>query len=204
MNQNSNDTSFPYADLAIPCPEKSNRLTAFFRILCVIPMFILLCLVNGFCVGKGTVIGGGMLFLPIMLTIIFSKKYPKAWFDWVYYLTKFETRIFSYLFLLRDEFPSVDEDQSVKLDLRYPDTATELHRALPLVKWLLAIPHYIILIVLSIAVIIASIIAWFSILLTGKYPSSIHQFVVGFFRWSLRVQAYAFLLLTDQYPPFKF
>jgi len=194
---------YPYADLSIECPSKSDRVTAFFRIFCGIPVLFLFLLLVGCNTGKGAAIGGGIVFLPAMLTILFRNKYPKAWFEWNCYLSKFAARIFSYLLLLRDEYPSTDDEQFVKLDLRYPDVSAELHRGLPLFKWFLAIPHYIVLAFLFIAVIIVTIIAWFAILFTGKYPPSMHEFVVAVFRWSLRVNAYAFFLVTDKYPPFK-
>jgi len=204
METGRKEPVYPYADISIPCPASSDRLTAFFRIFCAIPICILFSVIVGFHAGKGAVIGGGFLFLPAMLAILFRNKYPKVWFDWNYYLSKFAARIFSYVFLLRDEYPSLDDEQFVKLELRYPDVQTELHRGMPLVKWFLAIPHYIVLAFLFVAAIVVTILAWFSILFTGKYPAGMHEFVVGVFRWGLRVNAYAFLLLTDKYPPFKF
>jgi Domain of unknown function (DUF4389) len=71
------------------------------------------------------------------------------------------------------------------------------------VKWLLAIPHYIVLVVLWLLAIVAVIVAWFAILFTGRYPRGLFDFVVGVGRWTLRVGAYAFLLVTDRYPPFS-
>ncbi|MFA5878666.1 MAG: DUF4389 domain-containing protein [Candidatus Margulisiibacteriota bacterium] len=204
MKKTQTTNLYPYAELVIPCPKKSNRLTAFFRLFCVIPILILFSLLMGTSASNGCVIGGGMLFLPIAIMILFRKKYPRIWFDWVYYLLKFETRVFSYLFLLRDEYPAVEEDQEIKLSLKYPDAAKELKRGMPLIKWFLAIPHYVILILLFLVVVIATFIAWISILFIGKYPPKIHQFVVGVFRWGLRVTAYAFLMVTDKYPPFRF
>jgi hypothetical protein len=203
MNNVHQENGYPYADISIECPSRSDRLTAFFRIFCAIPILLLLCLLVGMKTGKGTAIGGGIVFLPTLLMILFRNRYPKVWFEWSCYLTKYSTRVFSYLFLLRDEYPSVDEEQAVKLELRYPDVTTELHRGMPLVKWFLAIPHYIVLVFLFVGAIVATLIAWFSILFTGRYPAKQHAFVVAVFRWGLRVNAYAFLLLTDKYPPFK-
>jgi hypothetical protein len=154
-------------------------------------------------VPKGAVIGGGALFLPTLLMLLFRYKYPRVWFEWSYYLSKFSARIFSYLFLLRDEYPSTEDEQFVRLYLRYPEVRSELHRGMPLVKWFLAIPHYIVLSFLLVAVAVVTVIAWFSILFTGKYPRGMHTFVVDVLRWGLRVNAYAFLLLTDRYPPFR-
>ena len=144
----------------------------------------------------------GILFLPLLLMILFRKKYPRWWFDWNLELTRFLARVWVYAALLRDEYPSTDEEQAVHLDFAYPD-AKQLSRGLPLVKWFLAIPHWIVLFFLWIGAVVCIIIAWFAILFTGRYPRSLFDYVVGVQRWSLRVEAYAFLLITDQYPPFS-
>jgi hypothetical protein len=104
---------------------------------------------------------------------------------------------------MSDRYPSTDEEQSVHLDLDYPDVKQDLNRWLPLVKWFLAIPHFIVLFFLGIASMVAVICAWFAILFTGRYPRSLFNFVEGVMRWGLRVQAYSLLLVTDQYPPFR-
>ncbi|MFC2032579.1 DUF4389 domain-containing protein [Chloroflexota bacterium] len=144
----------------------------------------------------------GLVFLPIVLMILFRQKYPKWWFDWNVALTKFSARVVAYIDLLADQYPSTDEDQAVHIEIPYPDVENQLNRWLPLVKWLLAIPHCIILWFLWIAAIVCVVIAWFAILFTGRYPRGLFDFVVGVYRWSLRVGAYAFLLTTDRYPPF--
>ena len=145
----------------------------------------------------------GVLFLPTLLMIVFRQKYPRWWFDWNLAFTAFSYRVASYAALLRDEYPSTDDEQSVHVMLLYPNAETELNRWLPLVKWFLAIPHYIALFFLGIAAFICVLIAWFAILFTGTYPRSLFDFVVGVMRWALRVAAYAFLLVTDEYPPFS-
>lgn len=184
--------------LSVDYPETLDRMTTLFRIFTVIPIAIILALLNG-----GYRYGGvGLVVLPLVLMILFRQKYPQWWFDWNLALTRFSTRVSAYLALLRDDYPSTEEAQAVHVDFSYPD-ARELNRWLPLVKWILAIPHYIILFFLGIAAAIAVIIAWFAILITGRYPRGLFDFVVGVFRWSLRVEAYAFLLITDQYPPFS-
>jgi len=136
--------------------------------------------------------------------LLFRQKYPRWWFDWNLALIRFITRVDTYFMLLRDEYPSTDEEQAVHLDIPYPNAKEELNRWLPLVKWIMAIPHYIVLFFLAIAAWVVTIIAWFAILFTGHYPKDMFDFVVGVFRWSLRVTAYAFLLTTDCYPPFRF
>ena len=135
--------------------------------------------------------------------ILFRRKYPRWWFDWNLQLTRFTTRVGAYAGLLRDEYPATDDDQAVHLEIKYPDVPYELKNWMPLVKWFLAIPHYIVLVFLWLAVIVVTIIAWFAILFTGKYPRGMFAFVVGVQRWTVRVEAYAFLLTTDRYPPFS-
>ncbi len=171
-----------------------DRLTTAFRLIVAIPIFIVVSALTGS--------GGGLLFLPLVLMILFRQKYPRWWFDWNLQLLRFENRVTAYLSLLDDRYPSTDEEQAVHLGLPYPD-ARQLNRWLPLIKWLLAIPHYVVLFFLSIAAGIAVIIAWFAILFTGRYPRGLFDFVVGVLRWSNRVIGYAYLLVTDQYPPFS-
>lgn len=196
------------ARLSIDYPDRAlNRLTTFFRILVVIPIAIILVLISGATFGEAgewtyQYAAGGLLFLPLILMLLFRQKYPKWWFDWNVALTKFGFRVYSYLALLRDEYPSTDEDQAVHIEIAYPNAKEDLNRWLPLVKWFLAIPHYIILWFLGVAAIVCVVIAWFAILFTGRYPRGLFDFVMGVFRWSLRVAAYAFLLVTDRYPPF--
>ena len=196
--------SYP-ATLSIDYPERPlNKLTSFFRPLVVIPIAFLLVLVSGPSSSKTFPFfaSGGILFAATALMLLFRHKYPHWWFDWNLALTRFSTRVSAYLCLLRDEYPSTDDEQAVHLSIEYPDV-TKLSPWMPLVKWFLAIPHYIVLWGLWIASIVCVIVAWFAILFTGKYPRSLFDFVQGTFRWSLRVMAYAFLLTTDEYPPFS-
>ena len=187
-----------------------DRLTTFFRLFMVIPIAVVVALVSGpatsFGLEQTRVIvasAGGLLFLPPLLLILFRRKYPRWWFDWNLELLRFSNRVNVYLALLRDEYPSTDERQALHLDIRYPEAHRELNRWLPLVKWLLAIPHYIVLFFLGIAAFVVIVISWFAILFTGRYPRPLFDFVVGVLRWSTRVTGYAFLLVTDAYPPFR-
>ncbi len=197
--------------LIIDYPDRPlNRLTTFFRIFTLIPIAIILVLVSGGNSDWSTTnswtwqyAAGGILFLPILLMILFRQKYPKWWFDWNVALTKFGTRVATYVGLLTDVYPSTDEEQAVHIEIPYPDVPKDLNRWLPLVKWFLAIPHYIILACLVIAAFVCVVIAWFAILFTTRYPRGLFDFVVGVYRWSLRVAAYAFLLTTDRYPLFS-
>ena len=148
-------------------------------------------------------IAGGTLVLAPMLMILFRQKYPRWWFDWNLGVMRFENRVMAFLLLMRDEYPSTDEEQSVHLEVLYPDVEADLNRWLPLVKWLLAIPHYFVLFFLGIGLFVAVIVAWFAILFTGRYPRDLFNFAEGCLRWKNRVVAYAFVLVTDRYPPFR-
>ncbi|HLA80528.1 MAG TPA: DUF4389 domain-containing protein [Thermoleophilia bacterium] len=187
--------------------EKLNRVTTGFRFLWIIPIGVIAWLLESGTISwhssdySYTWTAGGILFVPVVLMLLFRKKYPRWWFDWNLALSRFGMRVATYLALMRDEYPSTDEEQAVHLDFPYPD-AQQLSRGLPLVKWFLAIPHYVVLIFLGIAAIVCIVISWFAIVFTGKYPRSLFDFVVGVERWSLRVSAYALLLITDRYPPF--
>jgi len=198
-------------DVAYPDREL-NRLTTFFRIFTVIPILIVLGGLGHYWgsgggnhgAGYAEVGGGGsVLFFATLLMIVFRQKYPRWWYDWNLQITRFTNRIGVYLFLMDDQYPSTDEQQSVRLDFPYPDVERDLNRWLPLVKWFLAIPHYIVLFFLTIAAIVCAIIAWFAILFTGRYPRGLFDFLVGVGRWANRVNGYAFVLITDQYPPFS-
>jgi hypothetical protein len=192
-------------------PERLDRLSSVFRLIWIIPIAIVLGLVSGSGsasdAGNDTsrvVIGaGGLLVAGPLVMILFRRKYPRWWFDWNLELSRFSARVFAYLFLLRDEYPSTDERQNVHLDIDYPDAQRDLNRWMPLVKWLLAVPHYVVLFFLFIGVFLAVIGAWFSILFTGGYPRPLFDYVVGVVRWAERVAGYAFLLVTDRYPPFS-
>ena len=181
-------------NLKIEYSEKSNKSTALFRLVLIIPIILILALISSY---------AEALSIAVALMIICKEKYPKWWFDWNVGITKFTYRIAAYGLLLRDEYPSTDEDQAIQVDLPYPDVKKDLNRWKPLVKWILVIPHFIVLVFMFIAVVFCTVFAWFAILFTGRYPKVIFDFVKGFLRWSLRVNAYAILLITDEYPPFR-
>jgi len=186
-----------------------NRLTSAFRIFVAIPILVVLEAVSGghFTPSRGgqAVVygGGGVLFLGPLLMILFRQKYPRWWFDWNLELQRLSNRVVVFLALMTDQYPSTDEEQSVHLDYEYPDASRDLNRWLPLVKWFLAIPHFVVLFFLTVASAMAVVIAWFAILFTGRYPRGLFHFVEGVMRWGQRVIAYAFLLVTDTYPPFS-
>jgi hypothetical protein len=203
----------PYpVTLAIDYPDRPlNRLTTAFRIITVIPIAILLGTLVGYSNQYGAsgesatiVVGGvGLLFIPPLLMIVFRQKYPRWWFDWNLELLRFMNRVGAYLALMADRYPSSDEHQYVALDMPFPDARVGLNRWLPLVKWFLAIPHLIVLAILYIVAFFALIAAWFAILFTGRYPRGLFDFVEGVIRWHNRVVGYAFVLVTDEYPPFR-
>ncbi|HYY78275.1 MAG TPA: DUF4389 domain-containing protein [Actinomycetes bacterium] len=196
---------------AVDYPDRAlDRLTSAFRIFVAIPILIVLGAVGGeswqWSSSSGTArtaAAGGLLFLGPLLLILFRQKYPRWWFDWNLELQRFGNRVVTYVALMDDRYPATDQRQSVRLDYPYPDAARDLNRWLPLVKWLLAIPHYVVLLFLDIAALVVAVVAWFAILFTGRYPRGLFDFVEGVIRWHNRVIAYAFVLVTDRYPPFR-
>ena len=178
-----------------PAERERPRLSALFRVFLSLPIFIVLAALQS---GRG-----GFLILGPLLMILFKQKYPRWWFDFNLELARFVTRVDAYLFLLTDTYPSTVEEQSVHLDIDYPDVERDLNRWYPLVKWILAIPHYVVLALLWVAAYFVVILAWFSIVITGKCPEGLFTYLVGVLRWTLRVESYAFLLTTDRYPPFS-
>ena len=212
------DDDYPVR-FAVDYPDRVlDRLTTAFRIFTVIPIAIVLTTIGGYSGGgdfsggggfdSGTTttiaVGGtGLLFLPLLLMILFRRKYPRWWFDWNLELLRFANRVGIYMALMDDRYPSTDEQQSVRLDFGYPDAQRDLNRWLPLVKWFLAIPHYVVVFLLYIGAFFAVIAAWLAILFTGRYPRGIFDYVEGVMRWHNRVVGYAFILVTDRYPPFR-
>src|SRR5437660_2655560 len=210
-SQRRGDPAYPVR-FSVEYPDrKRNRLTTAFRLIVAIPILIVAGTIGGHEGGYATsehnwrIAGGtsGLLFLAPLLMILFRQKYPRWWFDWNLELLRFSNRIWVYLALMDDRYPSTDEQQGVALDFPYPDAKQGLNRWLPLVKWLLAIPHYVVLVFLWIAAVVSVVIAWFAILFTGRYPRGLFDFVLGVFRWTNRVVGYAFILVTDEYPPFR-
>ncbi|MBT7457849.1 MAG: DUF4389 domain-containing protein [Gemmatimonadetes bacterium] len=203
-------SSYP-ATLDVEYPDRElSRLTTFFRIFTVIPIGIILALlsghnsmVNGDAAVSTNYNGGASLLLATVLMLLFRQTYPRWWFDWQLALARFAMRVEAYLCLLRDEYPAVEQDQAIRVEIDYPNAQTDLNRWLPLIKWLFAFPHYVVLLFLSIAAMICVVIAWFAILFTGRYPRGLFDFVVGVMNYWLRVVVYAFMLTTDRYPPFS-
>ena len=201
------------ARLNVDYPEELDRLTTLFRIIWIIPIAIILALITK--AGETVIVNeageviremGGLssgLAVATALMIVFRQSYPRWWFDFARELVRFEGRVFAYLALLTDRYPSTVDEQAVHLEVDYPDVERDLNRWLPLVKWILAFPHYVVLVFLGVLSILAVVAAWFIILMIGRYPQALFDFVVGVWRWALRVGAYAFLLVTDRYPPFS-
>ena len=202
------------ARLEVDYTDQHNRVTTLFRVVLIIPIAILFEVLTAGVTRtvyseSGQVVSttsGGIaagLFLATLMMILFRQRYPRWWFDFALELARFGARLGAYFVLLTDQYPSTVEEQNVHLEIEYPDVERDLNRWLPLVKWLLAIPHFLVLFVLSVGAFFAVIFAWFAILFTGRYPRGLFDFVVGVGRWWLRVEAYAFLLVTDRYPPFS-
>jgi hypothetical protein len=207
------------ARLQVDYPERLDRVTSFFRLLWIIPIAIVLDTLSGNAtstvkvvneagkvLSRSTESGGGIvggLFFATLLMIVSRQRYPRWWFDFAWQFQRFSARVCAYAALLTDRYPATEEEQSVHLDLDYPDVRRQLNRWLPLVKWFLVIPHLVVLVFLVIGAVVAVVVAWFAILFTGRYPHALFNYVVGVGRWGLRVNAYAGLLITDTYPPFQ-
>jgi hypothetical protein len=212
MNAQNQEAGYP-VQLAVEYPDRDlNRLTTAFRAIVAIPILVVAAAIGGsnantFETGQQTWTfaagAGGVLVFGPLLMIVFRQKYPRWWFDWNRELFRFENRVAVYMALMDDRYPSTDDQQGVALDFPYPDVQQDLNRWLPLVKWFLAIPHYIVLAFLWLGAVIAVIVAWFAILFTGRYPRGLFDYVLGVFRWTNRVAGYAFVLVTDRYPPFS-
>jgi hypothetical protein len=203
------DGTYPVAYDVVYPERKLSRLTSAFRLFTAIPIVIVLTAIGGVTevtsAGDTTTVaatGSGLLFLPPLLMILFRGKYPRWWYDFNLELLRFQNRVGVYVALMDDRYPSTDERQGVRLDVPYPDVA-RLNRGLPLVKWLMAVPHYIVLAFLYLGAVIAIVIAWFAILFTGRFPRGLFDYLVGVGRWTNRVTAFAFMLVTDRYPPFR-
>jgi hypothetical protein len=209
----ASESDYP-ARLAIDYPAQLDRLTTAFRLIWIIPIAIVLALLTAD-VGRNVVTDSGNrvstsgigvvagLAAATALMIAFRQRYPRWWFDFGRELVRFHARVGAYLVLLTDQYPSTVEEQAVHLEIDYPDVERDLNRWLPLVKWLLAIPHYLVLALLAIGAVGVVFIAWCAILLTGRYPRGLFNYLVGVGRWGLRVHAYMALLVTDRYPPFS-
>jgi len=208
MTTGNEPQAYP-VQLSVDYPDRPlNRLSSAFRIVLAIPILVVLESVSGghIAASKGDDLaygaGATLVFAPLLM-ILFRQKYPRWWFDWNLELQRFGNRVLVFLALMDDRYPSTDDKQAVRLDYEYPNASRDLNRWLPLVKWFLAIPHYVVLFFLTVASIVCVIVAWFAIVFTGRYPRGIFTFVEGVLRWGQRVTAYAFLLVTDKYPPFR-
>ena len=212
MQSGTQASAYP-VQLSVEYPDRDlDRVTTAFRLIWAIPILILVATIQGDPAAAGRHTGTGqsvalsgtaLLFVPPLLMILFRQKYPRWWFDWNLELMRFMNRVCVYVGLMDDRYPSTDEQQSVRLEFPYPDAKNGLNRWLPIVKWALAIPHFIVLFFLSIGAFFAVVVAWFAILFTGRYPRGLFDFVLGVLRWWNRVIAYAFALVTDEYPPFR-
>lgn len=178
------------------------RLSVFFRPLLLLPVVILLSLLGGSSLSDDSS-WGSTVFLALALIVIFTGTYPTWLLTFIHGLQAFELKIGAYALLLRDEYPSLADRPFAQVLYPNIEGGARLKRFMPLVKWFLAIPHYVVLLLTGIAVFLLTVLAWFSILFTGRYPTSFLPFVVGWLKYYNRVVGYAFTLVTDQYPQFR-
>jgi uncharacterized protein DUF4389 len=176
-------------------PERLSRWKIFVKWILAIPHLIIVYLLQA--------VASVLVFIAFF-AILFTKKWPRGLFDFTVQIQRWTANTFAYaILLLRDEYPPFSGEPGeypLALEIEYDDN---LSRWMIFVKWLLAIPHLIVLVFLEIAALVVVIIAFFAILFTGRYPRGMFDFVVGTARWYWRVDAYALLLMTDRYPPFS-
>ena len=190
-------TSYP-ADVELVAPLEIARWRPLVHWLLAIPHFVVLY-VYGLALGVVT-------FLAFF-AILFTGNIPRSMFDFMVGVYRYQWRVGSYLYFMRESYPSFGIesgaiDQGTDPARLSVLPAERLSRLLPFVKWLLALPHYIVLFFLSLGAFFVWGIAAFAVLLTGRWPAGMRDFLVGVTRWSTRVNAYV-SLLTDRYPPFR-
>ena len=179
--------------LDVEYPEQLNRWLPLVKLLLAIPhLLIVSALINV----------AYIIQIIAFFAILFTTKYPQSLFEFVVNIYRWQANTHVYIFLMRDEYPPFSWEPGqypVTFEIDYP---TELNRWLPLVKWLLAFPHYVALFFLGIAALVVWVIAFFAILFTATYPRGMFDFVVGVLRWGNRVNAYVYFM-RDEYPPFS-
>jgi hypothetical protein len=176
-------------------PEGLSRWKIFLKWLFAIPQFIIVYLLQAV---------NSILVFIAFFAILFTKKWPRGLFDFSVQIQRWTFNVYAYAVTLqRDEYPPFTGEAGqypVALEVDYDDN---LSRWQIFLKWLFALPHLIIVTFLALAAIVVVFIAFFAILFTGKYPRGMFDFVTGTLRWYVRVNAYAFWLMTDRYPPFS-
>lgn len=178
---------------SVEYPEELSRWLIFVKWLLAIPHLLIL-----YALGVAT----GVVTFIAFFVILFTKRYPREFFDFVVNVNRWTENVYAYVFLLRDEYPPFSWQRgryAVTYEVAYPE---ELSRWLIFVKWLLAVPHYIVLFFLFIGQGLALLVAFFAILFTKRIPEELFRFVVGVDRYRVRVNAYV-NLLRDEYPPFS-
>ena len=186
--------------------ENRNRATVFWRLIIALPVlvFVTSFTPNAFSNDSAMAIGAtGFIVLPTILAILFRGIYPSYVLSFRHALVELETRLYAYLFLLNDDYPSIEHNPRVAVLFPDVEGGAKLNRGLPLVKWFLAIPLYIVGLIYLVLTIIATVLAWALTSLTGKYPEWAAEIVLGTLTYWNRVQGYAWLLVTDEYPTFS-
>ena len=184
--------------------ENRDRKSVLLRIFLVVPMAIF---ISAFTAWSGSTEAStflsGLLFLPVLLALVFRGIYPSYVLDFNRSLLALSTRVTAYILLLNDKYPSIEESEDVKITFPDVEGGAKLNRYLPLVKWLLAVPLYLVGLVYTIYGIAVLIFTWFTILFTGKMPAFSGEVLLGVTKYWNRVYGYAFLLVTDEYPSFS-
>mmetsp|Transcript_12298 Transcript_12298/g.29571 ORF Transcript_12298/g.29571 Transcript_12298/m.29571 type:complete len:269 (-) Transcript_12298:213-1019(-) len=194
QDENPPSSSYP-ARLEVDYREDDvSRIEVLLRIFKIIPVLLFSAFV------------GSTLYLSTLIMVMFQLKYPRWWFDFRLEYKRYSTRIGTFVALMTDKYPSTTDEQIVHLDIDYPgqDVSQSMNRWGPLYKIILSVPHFFICFALKIGYLLALVVVWIYLLVAGgKYPKFIFDYIVSYWRWSLRYDAYTFLLVTDEYPPFS-
>ena len=182
--------------------ENRDQVSGLFRYILIVPVLIFAA---AFAPGgaESLSIGMGVVVLPTLLAIVFRGVYPSYALRFNQSIVELSTRITAYALLLNDNYPSIEANSSVRVVFPDVEDGKKLNRLLPLVKWLLAIPLYIVGIVYTIYGLIMLIVGWFAVIFTKAMPQAVAEVLFGVTRFWNRVLGYAFLLVTDEYPSFS-
>ena len=183
-----------------------NRTTVFWRGILAFPVVIFVAAFaqSTFSESENGAAGtAGLIVLPTLLALLFRGKYPSYVLTFNHALIELSTRLAAYVLILNDKYPSIESNSKVSVVFPDVDGGKKLNRWLLLVKWILALPHYIVGIVYLLISLVVTVIAWVQTSITGKYPRWAGEIVFGTIAYWNRVQGYMLLLVTDKYPSFK-
>ena len=182
--------------------DNRDKNTALFRVFLAFPVLIFLSSFSEFADNLPGVIGG-FLVLPVVLSLLFRNVYPSYVLAFNKALLELSNRINVYLLLLTDEYPSIEANQKVRLIYPEIEGGKKLSPWMPLVKWFLAIPLFLLGLIYAIYALALTLVAWITVISQGHYPEEKAEEVIKVIAYWNRLYGYALLLITDEYPSFS-